>query len=173
MPKTPKPAITFVKTMSPSINLLPTYDESPTVVREVRTTGRPQIIMNPATLRTTTSRTPAVSSTLSPETLMMNEMRNFIADHMPVTLKPAIQKPRTQKPRTQKPKTQKPRTQKPRTIIMNPATLRTTTRRTPAVSSTLSPETIMMNQMRGIISYEGRDSMLSMNVPNVLLSNQY
>ena len=164
MPKTQRPPISVAKTIQPfqsTFTNLPSYD-SPTV----RTTRRP-IIMNPVTLRTTRSP-PAVSSTLSPETLMMNEMRNYIVDHMPATLKPAIQKPRTLKPRTQKPKPQKPRTQKPRTIIMNPVTLRTTTRRTPAVSSTLSPETLMMNQMRGIISYEGRDSMCFLSVPYLL-----
>ena len=41
---------------------------------------QPKMIMNPATLRTTTRRTPAVSSTLSPETIMMNEMRNKIME---------------------------------------------------------------------------------------------
>ena len=163
MPKTKRPVTINVV----EENLTPTIIHPP-VVRPLRdqpsyeaATVRPVIIMNPATLRTTTSRTPPVSSTLSPETLMMNEMRNYIVDHMPVTIKPAIQKPRTMKTTTKRPKTQKPRTQKPRpAIIMNPATLRTTTRRTPPVSSTLSPETIMMNQMRGIISHQGRDSMI-------------
>ena len=70
----------------------------------------------------------------------------------------------TQRPRTQRPKNNKPKKkkqQRPKKVqptyvtiskpikpIMNPATLRTTTRRTPAVSSTLSPETIMMEKMR-------------------------
>ena len=151
MPKTQRQLVSVgvAKTIAPLTNL-PSY--------------------NSPTMRTT--RRPAVSSTLSPETLMMNEMRNFIVDHIPVTQNPLTQKPRTQRPQTKKPKTQKPRTQKPRPIIMNPVTLRTTPRyERPAVSSTLSPETLMMSQMRGIISYQGRDSMRFLSVPYVILGS--
>ena len=78
------------------------------------------------------------------------------------TQRSQTQRPKTQRPKTKKKKQQRPKKVqptyvsitkpiKPRPMVMNPVTLRTTTRRTPAVSSTLSPETIMMNEMRKVI----------------------
>ena len=72
------------------------------------------------------------------------------------------QRPKSKKPKKNKKKQQRPKKVQPTYVsitqpkmIMNPATLRTTTRRTPAVSSTLSPETIMMNEMRNKIMESG------------------
>ena len=139
-PRTQRPKTKRPKTKKPKKKQQRPKKVQPTYVAITRPIPVPQ----------TTRRTPAVSSTLSPETLMMEEMRNYLADNMPANRRPTVQKPRAQKPRAQK-----PRPQKPRPMVMNPVTLRTPTRRIPMEPYTQSPATKNMIEMRKVIMESG------------------
>ena len=129
-PRTQRPKTKRPKTKKPKKKEQRPKKVQPTYVAITRPIPVPQ----------TTRRTPAVSSTLSPETLMMEEMRNYLADNMPANRRPTVQKPRAQKPRP---------------MVMNPVTLQTPTRRIPMEPYTQSPATKNMIEMRKVIMESG------------------